>query len=79
MRCCDASLMSVDSVLLQDGKFVAHALRQLRIHKRIYTIRDLELVVVILCWNIWRYYFYGFEFEVFRNRMNIKYLFGLRE
>ena len=43
----DASVRSLDSVLLQDGKVVAYALRQLRIHKRIYTIQDLELVADI--------------------------------
>ena len=35
-------MISLVSVLRQDGKDVAHALRQLRIHKRIYTGKDLE-------------------------------------
>ena len=35
----DASLMSLGNVLMQEGKVVAYALRQLRIHKRIYTIQ----------------------------------------
>ena len=72
-------MISLVSVLMQDGKVVDNALRRLRIHKRIYTIQDLELVVVVLCWKIWRYYFYGFEFEVFSSRMNIEYLFGQKE
>ena len=49
------SLMSVVSELLQDGKVVANALRQLRIHKRIYTIQDLELVAVIFVLKIGKY------------------------
>ena len=43
--------MILVSVLMQGDKFEAYALRQLRIHKRIYTIQDLELVAVVLCWK----------------------------
>ena len=35
---CDASSMSLVSVLIQEGKVVAYALRPLRIHERIYPI-----------------------------------------
>ena len=66
------SLMSLDSVLLQDGKVVAYALRQLRIH-------DFKIGCSYFVLRIWRYYYYGFEFEVFSNHKDIEYLFGRKE
>ena len=64
---------------MQDGKLVAYVLGQLRIHKRICSIQKLELVAVIFVLKIWRYYLYGFEFEVFGNHEGLEYLFGLKE
>ena len=75
----NASVRSLDSVLLQDGKVVAYDLRQLRIHKRIYTLQDLELVAVIFVLKIGKYYLYGFGFEVFGNHKSVEYLFGRKE
>ena len=36
-------MISLVSVIIRDGKVVVYALRQLRIHKRIYVIQDLEI------------------------------------
>lgn len=56
---CDASLMGLGGVLMQDGKVVAYASRQLRINERKYSTHDLELVVVVFVLKIWRHYLYG--------------------
>jgi len=44
---CDASKLGLGGVLMQDGKVVAYASRQLRIHERNYPTQDLELVAVV--------------------------------
>ncbi|KAE8683877.1 hypothetical protein F3Y22_tig00111166pilonHSYRG00229 [Hibiscus syriacus] len=43
---CDASHSGLGCVLMQDGKVVAYASRQLKLHERNYPIHDLELAVV---------------------------------
>ena len=58
---------------------MAYVLRQLRIHKRIYAIQELELVAVSFVLKIGKYYLHGFGFEVFGNPKSFEYLFGLKE
>ena len=45
----DASIISLVSVLMQRGKVVAYALRQLRILERNYPTYELELTAGVLC------------------------------
>ncbi|MCI79807.1 ABC transporter C family member 12-like, partial [Trifolium medium] len=40
---CDASKMGLGGVLIQDGKVVSYASRQLKVHERNYPTHDLEL------------------------------------
>ena len=58
---------------------MVYVLQQLRIHKRIYAIQELELVAAIFVLRIWRHYFYGSKFEAFGNHKSLEYLFGLKE
>ena len=58
---------------------MAYVLRQLRIHKRIYAIQELELVAVSFVLKIGKYYLYGFGFEVCGNHKNFEYLFDQKE
>ena len=44
---CDASKLGLGGVLMQDGKVVAYASRQLRIHEKNYPTHDLELAAVV--------------------------------
>ncbi|MCI50597.1 ABC transporter C family member 12-like, partial [Trifolium medium] len=44
---CDASKMGLGGVLMQKGKVVAYALRQLKTHERNYPTHDLELAAVV--------------------------------
>ena len=44
---CDASRKGLGGVLMQEGKVVAYASRQLRKHEENYTTHDLELAAVI--------------------------------
>ena len=55
----DASRISLGCVLMQDGKVVAYASRQLKPHEQNCPTHDLELVVVVFALKIWRHYLYG--------------------
>jgi hypothetical protein len=44
---CDASDTVIGGVLMQDGRAIAYALRQLRRHEGHYPTHDLELLAVI--------------------------------
>ena len=44
---CDASLMGLGGVLMQDKQVVAYASRQLKVHERNYPTHDLNLVAVV--------------------------------
>ena len=48
----DASRIGLGCVLMQDGKVVAYASRQLKPHEQNYPIHDLELVVVVFALKI---------------------------
>ncbi|GJX31652.1 putative reverse transcriptase domain-containing protein [Tanacetum coccineum] len=56
---CDASEIGLGSVLMQRGKVIAYASRQLKIHEKNYTTHDLELGAVVFALKIWRHYLYG--------------------
>ena len=44
---CDASRQGLACVLMQDGRVVSYASRQLRPHEQNYATHDLELVAVV--------------------------------
>ncbi|GJT46958.1 putative reverse transcriptase domain-containing protein [Tanacetum coccineum] len=56
---CDASGIGLGCVLMQRGKVIAYASRQLKIHEQNYTTHDLELGAVVFALKIWRHYLYG--------------------
>src|ERR1044072_7076582 len=76
---CDASLMGLGGVLMQDKQVVAYASRQLKTHERNYPTHDLELLAVVFVLKLWRHYLYGSRFEVFSDHKSLKYLFDQKE
>ncbi|GAU29258.1 hypothetical protein TSUD_392080 [Trifolium subterraneum] len=76
---CDASKLGLGGVLMQKGKVVAYASRQLKVHERNYPTHDLELAVVVFALKVWRHYLYGSRFEVFSDHKSLKYLFDQKE
>ncbi|GJV86966.1 putative nucleotidyltransferase, ribonuclease H [Tanacetum coccineum] len=56
---CDASGLGLGCVLMQRGKVIAYASRQLKIHEKNFTTHDLELGAVVFALKIWRHYLYG--------------------
>ncbi|GKE84724.1 putative reverse transcriptase domain-containing protein, partial [Tanacetum coccineum] len=56
---CDASNQGLGCVLMQRGKVIAYASRQLKTHEKNYTTHDLELGVVVFALTTWRHYLYS--------------------
>jgi len=61
----DASRVGLGCVLMQRGKVIAYASRQLRKHEGNYPTHDLEMDAVIFALKIWRSYLYGGKVQVF--------------
>ncbi|KAI5390343.1 hypothetical protein KIW84_075598 [Lathyrus oleraceus] len=76
---CDASLLGLGGVLMQNKQVIAYASRQLRVHERNYPTHDLELAAVVFVLKLWRHYLYGSRFEVFSDHKSLKYLFDQKE
>ncbi|TYK21774.1 pol protein [Cucumis melo var. makuwa] len=55
----DASKKGLGCLLMQQGKVVAYASRQLKSHEQNYPTQDLELAAVVFALKIWRHYLYG--------------------
>ena len=70
----DASRIGLGCVLMQDGKVVAYASRQLKPHEQNYPTHDLELTAVVFALKIWRHYLYGEKCRVFTDHKSLKYL-----
>jgi hypothetical protein len=56
---CDASRQGLGCVLMQDGKVVVYASRQLKPHEQNYPTHDLEFAAVVHALKIWRHYVIG--------------------
>nr|GEX54068.1 putative reverse transcriptase domain-containing protein [Tanacetum cinerariifolium] len=54
----DASHKGLGAVLMQNGKVIAYASRQLKIHEKNYTTHDLELGAVVFALKMWRHCLY---------------------
>ena len=52
--CTDASGVGLGAVLMQQGRVVAYASRQLKPHEESYPTHDLELAAVVFALRIWR-------------------------
>nr|GEZ42369.1 putative reverse transcriptase domain-containing protein [Tanacetum cinerariifolium] len=60
---CDASNKGLGAMLMQRGKVISYASRQLKIHEKNYTTHDLELGAVVFVLKIWRHYLYGTKWK----------------
>ncbi|KAA0053360.1 pol protein [Cucumis melo var. makuwa] len=75
----DASKKGLGCVLMQQGKVVAYASRQLKSHEQNYPTHDLELAVVVFALKIWRHYLYGEKIQIFTDHKSLKYFFTQKE
>ena len=75
----DASRKGLGCVLMQEGRVIAYASRQLKGYELNYPTHDLELAAIIFALKIWRHYLYGRQFEIFTDHKSLKYIFTQKE
>ena len=75
----DASGIGLGCVLMQDGKVVAYASRQLKPHEQNYPTHDLELAAVVFSLKIWRHCLYGEKCRIYTDHKSLKYLLTQKE
>ena len=75
----DTSLNGLGCVLMQEGKVVAYASRQLKPHENNYPTYDLELAAIVFALKIWRHYLYREKCFIYTDHKSLKYLPSQRE
>jgi hypothetical protein len=72
---CDASGTGLGCVLMQKGRVIVYASRELRPHEINYPTHDLELAAVVHTLKIWRHYLIGNRCNIFTDHKSLKYIF----
>ena len=68
---CEASRVGLGCVLMQGGKMIAYASRQLKVHENNYPTHDLEFADVVFELKLWRNYLYGVHVDVFTDHNSL--------
>ena len=76
---CNASRRGLGAVLMQEGRVVSYASRQLKPHKLNYATHDLELAAVVHALKTWRHFLVGNHCEVYMDHKSLKYIFMQKE
>ncbi|GKB68255.1 putative reverse transcriptase domain-containing protein, partial [Tanacetum coccineum] len=75
----DASGLGLGCVLMQRGKVITYASRQLKVHEKNYTTHDLELGAVVFAFKIWRHYLYGTKNVIYTDHKSLQHIFSQKE
>jgi hypothetical protein len=67
--------MGIGGVLMQDGRAIAYASRQLQCHEEHHPTYDLEVLAVVHALKVWRNYLLGNLVHVYTDHKSLKYLF----
>ena len=62
-------------VLIQGGKMIVYASRQLKVDEKNYPTHHLEFVAVVFVLKLWRHYLYGVHVDVFTDHKSLQYVF----
>ena len=75
----DASYSGLGCVLMQRGKVIAYASRQLKDAEKNYPVHDLELAAVVFALKLWRHYLYGTRCTIFTDHKSLQYIQNQKE
>ena len=75
----NGSRMRLGAVLMQHGRVISYAAKQLKDYEKNYLTHDLELVAVVFALKIWRHYLYGVHYEIYIDHKSLKYFFTQKE
>jgi hypothetical protein len=70
----DASRQGLGCVLMQEGRVIAYASRQLKPHEQNYPTHDLKLEAMVHALKIWRHYLIENKCEIYMNHKSLKYI-----
>ncbi|GJX70610.1 putative reverse transcriptase domain-containing protein, partial [Tanacetum coccineum] len=76
---CDALNQGLCCVLMQKGKVISYASRQLKIHEKNYTTHDLELGALVFALKTRRHYLYGTKSVICTDHKSLQYIFDQKE
>jgi hypothetical protein len=76
---CDASRQGLGFVLMQEGRVIAYASRQLRKHEQNYPTHDLELAAGVHALKIWKQYIMGTKCQIYTDHKSLKYIFTQKD
>ncbi|GKC76951.1 putative reverse transcriptase domain-containing protein, partial [Tanacetum coccineum] len=76
---CDALNQGLGCVLMQWGKVIAYASRQLKTHEKNYTKHDLELGAVVFALKTLRHYLYGTKSVIYTGHKGLQHIFDQKE
>ncbi|GJY71398.1 putative reverse transcriptase domain-containing protein [Tanacetum coccineum] len=76
---CDALNQGLGCVLMQKGKVIAYASRQLKTYEKNYTTHDLELGAVVFALKTWRHYLYGTKSVIYTDHKSLQHIFDQKE
>jgi hypothetical protein len=72
---CDASGIRLGCVLMQEGRVIAYASRQLRRHEECYLTHDSELAVVVYALKVWCHFLLENVCHMYTDHKSLKYIF----
>lgn len=76
---CVASGQGLGCVLMQRGKVIAYASRQLKVHEKNYPTHDLQLGAVVFALKCWRHYLYGTKCVIYTDHKSLQHIFNQSE
>jgi hypothetical protein len=72
---CDASVIGLGCVLMQDNQVIAYASRALRTNEQNYPTHDLKLAAVVHALKICRHHLMGTKCHIYTDHKSLKYIF----
>ncbi|GJS53204.1 putative reverse transcriptase domain-containing protein [Tanacetum coccineum] len=76
---CDMSNQGLGYVLMQIGKVIAYASRQLKIHEKNYTTHDFKMVAAVFAFKTWRHYLHGTKSVIYTDHKSFQHIFVQKE